>query len=293
MSYYVERLKQGLVIPDSHKEWKDYRSQVTKFILAHQNKDTLVILGAGPSNDIDLGKLSRCYKEIYLVDDRKEAIQEAVYTYQMEMNSNIKLLVSDFWEFPKMSLEGLEECLLQREEASFVVEYIEEMQRWAFENTIYPKIKKEADVCVLGLHSQFNSGIAKLLDYYKDHYTKEEMESFFFVLRKWNEVCIHRFHEYLFSNFSSFYFGYEYSSYENEDEYEKLRMVASLFQSGMAKQVSAEIVRVDGAYEAERELSKRIWEYEIEVVSVDYPFWNFTKEKGYLMCLYYLKSLLV
>ena len=73
MDYYLQRLKKGLEIPNSYDEWREYRNQVTEFILAHRNKDTIVILGAGPSNDIDLCRLSQCYEEIYLVDNREEA----------------------------------------------------------------------------------------------------------------------------------------------------------------------------------------------------------------------------
>ncbi|MBQ4521560.1 MAG: hypothetical protein IJA10_01230 [Lachnospiraceae bacterium] len=291
MEYYLQRLKQGLVIPDSYDEWKEYRNQVTEFILAHQNKDTIVILGAGPSNDIDLGKLSQYYEEIYLIDNREEALQEAIRTYQLEDNPKIKLLVSDFWKFPDMALEGLEECLAQKEGSIFVSGYLEEMQAWAYENTIYPEIKKNAEVVVLGLHSQFNSCIAALFHYYKDKYNEPEMESLFCLLRKWNEVAVRKFHEYLFSNFSSFYFGYEYSSYENESEYAKLKEVVSLFMKGMgqhAKEIN--VARVDGAYEAEEDLSKLVWEKKVEILSMKYDFWNFTRDKGYLMCLYYIEK---
>lgn len=150
MDYYLQRLKKGLEIPNSYDEWREYRNQVTEFILAHRNKDTIVILGAGPSNDIDLGRLSQCYEEIYLVDNREEAMREALRTYRMEKNPKIKLLISDFWKFPDMALEGLEECLAQKEDSVFISEYLEEMQIWAYENTVYPQIKKSADVVVLG-----------------------------------------------------------------------------------------------------------------------------------------------
>ena len=292
MDYYLQRLKKGLVVPDSYDEWKEYRNQVTEFILAHQDKDTIVILGAGPSNDIDLGRLSQYYEEIYLVDNREEAMREALRTYQMEKNPKIKLLISDFWKFPDMALEGLEECLAQKEDSVFISEYLEEMQIWAYENTVYPQIKKGADVVVLGIHSQFNSCIAALLHYYKDYYSEPEIESLFSLLRKWNEVAVRKFHEYLFSGFSSFYFGYEYSAYANEEEFVRLKEVASLFMKGMGQQArEMGVTRVDGAYEAEMELARLVWEKQVEMISMKYDFWNFSRDKGYLMCLYYLEKL--
>lgn len=287
MEYYLHRLRQGLVIPDGFEEWKDYRDRVTKFILAQKRKDTLVILGAGPSNDIDLGILSQYYEKIYLMDYREEALKEAVLKYHLEDNPNIRLLVSDFWMFPDMALEGLEECLAEKEDITFIRKYLNDMQRWAYENTVYPKIKEDAQVVVLGLHSQFNSGIASLLSYYQGNYSKEEFESLFLLLRTWNEIAVQRFHEYLFSSFSCVYLGYEYAVYENEAEYSTLRKVASLFTQGKgeaAKKIS--VRRVDGAYETEQDLTRYVWKGKIRIPFMQYDFWNFTKEKGYFMCLY-------
>ena len=292
MGYYLQQLKQGLVIPDSHYKWEKYRNRVTEFILAHQKKRRIVLLGAGPSNDIDLGKLSLYYEEIYLVDNRKEAMQEALRTYRLDENPKIKLVTSDFWEFPDLALEGLEECLAQKENITFIRGYIEEMQNWAYQNTVYPKIEADAEVVVLGIHSQFNSCVAALLNYYKSNYNEEELESALCLLRKWNKTAVERFHEYLFSHFSSIHFGYEYSSYENEGEYQRLQNVVSLFMKGkgqLAKEIQA--VRVDGAYEAEQSLSYLIWEKKVNVLSFQYDFWNFSEPKGYLMCLYCLENL--
>ncbi|MBQ3512580.1 MAG: hypothetical protein IJA32_02105 [Lachnospiraceae bacterium] len=292
MDYYLQRLKQGLVIPNSHYEWKEYRNQITKFILAHQKKKRIVLLGAGPSNDIDLGKLELYYEEIYLVDNRKEAMQEALRTYKLENNPKIKLVTSDFWEFPDLALEGLEECLAQKENITFISEYIEEMQNWAYQNTVYPKIEADTEVVVLGIHSQFNSCVAALINYYKSNYNEKEVDSVLGILRKWNRIAVERFHEYLFSNFSFIHFGYEYSSYENEGEYQRLQNVVSLFMNGegqLAKEIH--VARVDGAYEAEKNLSKLIWEKKVGILSFQYVFWNFSEPKGYLMCLYYLENL--
>ena len=170
MGYYLQQLKNGLVIPESYYEWEEYRNKVTEFILANQKKKSIVILGAGPSNDIDLKKISLHYEEIYLVDNRTEAMQEAIKNYALEGNSKIKLVTGDFWKFPSKALEGLEECLQQKEEMSFLCQYIEEMQQWAYCNTLYPIINADAEVVVIVIHSQFNSCIESLLYHYKDNY---------------------------------------------------------------------------------------------------------------------------
>lgn len=288
MGYYLQQLKNGLVIPESYCEWEYYRNKVTEFILTNQKKKSIVILGAGPSNDIDLKKLSLHYEEIYLVDNRTEVMQEAVKNYDLEGNKKIKLITCDFWEFPPMALEGLEECLQQKEEMSFLCQYVEEMQQWAYRNTAYPMIDADAEVVVIGIHSQFNSGIEALLYYYKEHYKIDE-NGVLAVLRKWNKIAIEKFHEYLFGHFSSICLGYEYSSYKNEEEYRKLCEIASLFAKGQG-QIARNIVvsRVDGAYEAEQDLSKRIGQRKVAISALQYEFWNFSKLKGYLMCLYYV-----
>ena len=71
-----------------------------------------------------------------------------------------------------------------------------------------------------------------------------------------------------------------------------LKEVASLFMKGMGQQArEMGVTRVDGAYEAEMELARLVWEKQVEMISMKYDFWNFSRDKGYLMCLYYLKKL--
>ena len=68
--------------------------------------------------------------------------------------------------------------------------------------------------------------------------------------------------------------------------------VASLFMKGMGQEAKdINVTRVDGAYEAEMELARLVWEKQVEMISMKYDFWNFSRDKGYLMCMYYLKKL--
>ena len=68
--------------------------------------------------------------------------------------------------------------------------------------------------------------------------------------------------------------------------------MASLFMKGMGQQArEMGVTRVDGAYEAEMELARLVWEKQVEMISMKYDFWNFSRDKGYLMCMFYLKKL--
>lgn len=81
--------------PHRFEQWKPYRDQLTKTIIASLNdtKDDILIIGAGNSDDIDLEQLKDHCQKIYLSDIDDQALSHAVQKYHLE---NVSLLPAEY-----------------------------------------------------------------------------------------------------------------------------------------------------------------------------------------------------
>ena len=68
--------------------WKDYRKSITEYVVLniskfHHNRNMLII-GAGNSDDLDLGVLSKLSKSITLSDIDIQAMNNAILKYHLD-----------------------------------------------------------------------------------------------------------------------------------------------------------------------------------------------------------------
>ena len=110
MSLYRE-IKQHFHIPNAFTDWKEYRNTLTDYLI-HQTDSfkvslhfaqgiseskmlpSLLVIGAGACNDLDLARLVSYFSNITLLDYDKSALETAIANYHLEQSSNITLSVT-------------------------------------------------------------------------------------------------------------------------------------------------------------------------------------------------------
>lgn len=86
---------------DEYNEWTGYRAELTEFIVSSISAGgTLLILGAGKCNDLNLKKLSDHCGSITLSDYRPETAEEAFSRYDLSPSEKIRFLESDYVGIP-------------------------------------------------------------------------------------------------------------------------------------------------------------------------------------------------
>ena len=86
---------------DEYNEWTGYRAELTEFIVSSiPAGGTLLILGAGKCNDLNLKKLSDHCGSTTLSDYRPETAEEAFSRYDLSPDEKIRFLESDYVGIP-------------------------------------------------------------------------------------------------------------------------------------------------------------------------------------------------
>jgi hypothetical protein len=108
MSLYQD-IKEHFSIPEAFQDWTAYRETLTAYLI--DSADTfsvplsslvvpeestllpsLLIIGAGCCNDLDLGKIAPHFSSITLLDKDLDSMKKAIDTYHLEQNHHIHLL---------------------------------------------------------------------------------------------------------------------------------------------------------------------------------------------------------
>lgn len=108
MSLY-QQIKEIFILPNAFEDWREYREELTNYLIKETDQvamplnfsgnidleehlPTLAIIGAGECNDIDLKKLAEHFSRITLIDCNKEAMEQAIVTYELKDSKQIELL---------------------------------------------------------------------------------------------------------------------------------------------------------------------------------------------------------
>lgn len=102
-----QSIKNEFRIPGAFENWSFYRKSLTEIVLCveknpeegnqkgndpdNKRSGSIAILGAGPCNDIDLGRISRSFKSIDLFDVDGDGLGIAVRRYGLERTSGVDL----------------------------------------------------------------------------------------------------------------------------------------------------------------------------------------------------------
>ena len=82
---------------DEFNDWAEYRAELTDFITENTAPGaSLLILGAGKCNDLDLQKLGEHAGSITLSDYREETAEEAFRRYGLKPSEHIRFVASDY-----------------------------------------------------------------------------------------------------------------------------------------------------------------------------------------------------
>ena len=98
--HLYDQLQQHFIIPNAYSNWQSYREELTRLLIEetdqitlplsfHANMEktdwlpTLLIIGAGACNDIDLKQLLPHYSHITLLDSNLHTMQQALHTYRV------------------------------------------------------------------------------------------------------------------------------------------------------------------------------------------------------------------
>lgn len=108
MQLYNE-IKSHFILPDAYTDWKNYRNTLTDYLIRQTDQvelplsfhagiqhieilPTLLILGAGACNDLDLMQLTRHFSKITLMDYDETALQTALTTYDLMNSKQVECL---------------------------------------------------------------------------------------------------------------------------------------------------------------------------------------------------------
>lgn len=107
MSLY-KQIRENFILPNAFSEWKEYRDTLTRYLIKETDNialplqftsnmspntllPTLAIIGAGACNDFDLAKLAEHFSKITLIDCNREALEQAIQTYELTEANHIEL----------------------------------------------------------------------------------------------------------------------------------------------------------------------------------------------------------
>ncbi len=91
-----DQLCQLQVIPGAYSAWKDYREDLTDYIISHLDwNQSVAIIGVGRSNDIDLEALLPYVKKLTLIDKDQQALLVASKQYHLVGKAKVELVHQD------------------------------------------------------------------------------------------------------------------------------------------------------------------------------------------------------
>lgn len=107
--HLYDQLQQHFIIPNAYSNWQSYREELTQLLIEetdqitlplsfHANMEeaawlpTLLIVGAGACNDLNLQQLLPHYSHITLLDSNSDSMQQALHTYHLTNCPDISCL---------------------------------------------------------------------------------------------------------------------------------------------------------------------------------------------------------
>ena len=92
-----ERFKERSSKDDEYNDWAGYREELTDFVVqCTRPGGSLLILGAGKCNDLDLRKLAEHCGSITLSDYRQETVEEAFRRYGLAPSGKLGASIADY-----------------------------------------------------------------------------------------------------------------------------------------------------------------------------------------------------
>lgn len=221
-----DRFRQRSSKDDEFHDWEEYRAQLTEFVVKNTRKGaSLLILGAGKCNDLDLGILREHCGSMALCDYRPETAEEAFRRYELEPSAHLRFVQADFvgitdedyLAYTKHLLRVMEKLQAQAgdslediagEELQALQEELERIYRDNESYQIYLGADTYDYAVIAGVHSQLNNSFRGIFQYVrkdvedaggKVRYLKELNEAIFQCTRTHTLDLVRRFNEAVFA----------------------------------------------------------------------------------------------
>ena len=211
---------------DEFNDWAEYRAKLTDFITENTEPGaTLLILGAGKCNDLDLRKLADHAGSVILSDFREDTVEEAFRRYGVEPSERIRFEAADYVgitdedyiEYTELLLDILQKLAdtpgdSLKEIAGDDLDRMEQLLEKIYERNVdyevHPALTPCDYVVVSGLHSQLNNAFRGIFQYVRkdveDRGNKvrfdDDLNKFIFqITRKHTDDLVDRFNEMMFA----------------------------------------------------------------------------------------------
>lgn len=267
-----DRLRELKNIKDGYLRWKDYREELTEYIISHTGcNKRLAIYGAGRCADIDLDALQKHNIKITLLDSDISAMKDAVEFYNVK---NVDIVYKDFLGIDDESYRMYSDALNDiinisstvdiRKLAESAIFILEGMYERAFLDT--PEFgvgAYDVSVCA-GVCSQINNMAAWIWDAFAKSLNSND-ESVYRLISENNNKAVKVFHNAILKSVK-----------------DSAIFVNEWLRCGMDSYV-------EGAYQAISDIisRKNVYDYNEEIL-----YWNFDEPNNvkYKMLLQHLKK---
>lgn len=250
-------------IPDAYSKWSIYRDEITRLIKDECHGGSLLIVGAGECNDVDIHGLSEQFSSITLLDrsydnnivlDVKNAINNKV-TYVSEdllgiSDSSYRMLCEACQDYIAFNINRFSISAF----ADRYMTLAENMYKEARPLRSMKKGQYDNVVCI-GVHSQINNMLAWIWDAYEAALGQHDARVHNYI-RKKNDTIIPEINDYLFSVADK-----------------KLIIGAEQSRVGMDG-------AVEGAHQCILDVQRRLQNYSYIDVNLSVMDWPFDLEQG-------------
>lgn len=202
MDTLYDRLLQMNTVPGAYEGWEAYRKTLTSFITAHAPKGgTLLIVGAGECNDMDLKTLLTHFEKLVLLDIDTAAMERGLKKQGVEEGDAVQTLRADFLGVPEEGYRALAQAMLISAREGKDGETLGELFLTLTDNLISfrkPDSLPEADTVVAaGVHSQLLAMFARLAALFSQQ-TALDLPTMFKALNEYNNRLQPRLNDRLY-----------------------------------------------------------------------------------------------
>lgn len=194
-------------IPNAYRLWTEYRENLTEYIIKQLEGEpqSVLILGGGRSNDIDLKRLMPYVTHLTLWDKEEKAIHEARLKYDLVDHHKVSIVREDLLGIAANDYRFYAEALVQTVRKKGMNTSLEELsvvartgiQKLEQKISVVDFKEKQYDtIIMIGLHSQLFSMMDWIWQAILQTLGKEEIQVRNYI-KGLNEIVIPKLHEHM------------------------------------------------------------------------------------------------
>lgn len=289
-------------IPGAEIRWREYRKAVTNYIAEEiQAGETVVIIGAGACDDIEIETLLTQGAEIWLADIDTEAMESVMLRMTGQNNAwteKLHRIETDLIQLSASERLDYESACTGR--AALEEWWNRRDRQWEQGLNIYKDIYKAMQeqaiqqfdhVICLGVNSQLCIPLVLPLEREPKMDDREWYQQAVQWLRQENERLAQAFLTETGKIAQQMVLGLEYTTIYRTQAYREQQICQALEENGSIGLHALELPRVEGAYQVEQELGIQCRRGNLQIKDHQYMLWPFSEEKTYLMVIFKLQTI--